>query len=199
MYIFAFNFLNTIAKVKEDIIKQIYDLQCVLNTYTLARVYIPFTALLQSKGIKLDLELFQDALMLEELSYRARIFIITNLEKMFVKQFLIKHNIDVFIQDVISAEEIKRYKPSTEFFEYVTKRTNTVKGAITVVSSNPQDIIVAKSLGFKAYWLNRSSIQFPFPVNLQPDNVIKTITYLAESTARHKVDSTMGDSALRCS
>ncbi|MBB5253779.1 HAD family hydrolase [Sulfurisphaera ohwakuensis] len=199
MYVFAFNFLNTIAKVPDNTIKDINELQCVITTYTLAKVYVPYSVLLQAKGVKLDkLEIYHDSLLLEEISYRARIFIITNLEKKFVKEFLLRNNIDVFVQDVISAEEIKRYKPSPEFFDYLAKRTNSVKGAITIISSNPHDIIVAKSMGFKAYWLNRSNLQYPFPANLQPDNILKSITSLAESTAQHKVDSSMGDSALRC-
>jgi hypothetical protein len=37
-----------------------------------------------------------------------------------------------------------------------------------------------------------------FPSNLQPDSVIKAVKSIAESTAQHKVDSSMGDSALRC-
>ncbi|BFI76657.1 HAD family hydrolase [Sulfurisphaera ohwakuensis] len=199
MYVFAFNFLNTIAKIPDNVMKDINELQCVITTYTLAKVYVPYSVLLQAKGIKLDkLEIYQDSLLLEEISYRARIFIITNLERKIVKEFLLRNNIDVFVQDVISAEEIKRYKPSPEFFDYLAKRTNSVKGAITIISSNPQDIIVAKSMGFKAYWMNRGNLQYPFPANLQPDNILKSITSLAESTAQHKVDSSMGDSALRC-
>jgi len=197
MYVFAFNFLGTLAKLPD--VKAYLDLNCVINTYTLAKVYVPFSSLLQAKGIKLDkLEFFEDSLLLEELNYRARIYVVTNLEKKIVEQFLVKNNLDVFVQDVISAEDIKRYKPSQEFFEYLAKRANTVKGAITLISSSPQDIIVAKSLGLKTYWLNRYSMEYPFPANLQPDNIIKTITTLAESTAQHKVDSSMGDSALRC-
>ena len=197
MYVFAFNFLGTIAKIPD--IKAYLDLSCVISTYSLAKVYVPFSSLLQAKGINLEkLELFEDALLLEELSYRGRIYIVTNLEKKFVKHFLIKNNLDVFVQDVISAEDIKRYKPSQEFFDYLAKKANTVKGAITLISSNPQDIIVAKSLGLKTYWLNRYSVEYLFPANLQPDSIIKTITALAESTAQHKVDSSMGDSALRC-
>lgn len=199
MYVFAFNFINTLAKVDESTLSKINELQCILNTYSLAKVYVPFSSLLQAKGIRIEkLEMFQDALLLEELSYRSRIFVISNFDKRTVKEFLLKNNIDVFVQDVISSEDIKKYKPSAEFFEYLAKKANTVKGGITIVSSNPQDIIVAKSLGFKTYWLNRSSMQYIFPVNLQPDNVIKSITSLAERTAQHKVDSTMGDSALRC-
>ena len=188
MYVFAFNFLGTIAKLSD--FKSYLDLGCVINTYNLAKVYVPFSSLLQTKGINLNkLELFDDSLLLEELSYRARIYIVTNLEKMIVKQFLMKNNIDIYIQDIISAEDIKRYKPSQEFFEYLAKRANTVKGAINLVSSNPQDIIVAKSLGLKTYWLNRYSVEYLFPANLQPDNIIKTITSVVESTAQHKVES----------
>lgn len=190
MYVFVFNFLGTLAKIPD--FKSYLDLSCVTNTYTLAKVYVPFSSLLQAKGINLDkLEFFEDSLLLEELSYRARIYVVTNLEKGIVKQFLIKNNINIFVQDVISAEDIKRYKPSQEFFEYLAKRTNTVKGAINLVSSNPQDIIVAKALGLKTYWLNRYSVEYLFPANLQPDNIVKTITAIAESTAQHKVESKM--------
>jgi len=54
-------------------------------------------------------------------------------------------------------------------------------------------------LGMKTYWLNRRGEKYPFPSNLQPDNIVSSIKRIAEMTGEHKVDSSMGDSALRCS
>jgi hypothetical protein len=40
---------------------------------------------------------------------------------MLIKQYLVKYNLDVFVQDVISCNDLRRYKPSKEFFEQASK------------------------------------------------------------------------------
>lgn len=147
------------------------------------------------RGLK---EAWEDSLFLEELSYRARIYVVTNFPELFVREFLVRNNLDAFIQGVISSERVGVLKPSREFFERASKLANAVPKAVTLVSSNPADVIVAKQFGMKAYWLNRSGSAYPFPQGLAPDRVISTLRSVAEMTAGHKVDSTMGDSALRC-
>ncbi|PVU75555.1 hypothetical protein DDW11_02275 [Sulfolobus sp. SCGC AB-777_G06] len=204
MYVILFNVTENLIKVSDEKLYSVLkETQHVLNAYSLARVYVSYSVILDSLHKEwrekiLRSPMYEDALFLEELSYRARLYVVTNLDKMLVKQILVRNNLDVFIQDVISADDVKRYKPSKEFFEYVGKRVNSPLPSIMLVSSNPYDILVAKSLNMKAHWLNRKGEAFMFPSNLQPDSVIKTVKSIAESTAQHKVDSSMGDSALRC-
>ena len=204
MYVMFFNFIDTIVKADDELLKWYKEFNCLLTSYTLARVYVPSNLIIEPivKGFKekiLKLQPWEDAYYMEELSYRARIFIVTNLDKMLIKQYLVKYNLDVFVQDVISYNDLRRYKPSKEFFEQASKIANNVLQAIMLISSNPSDILVGKSLGMKTYWLNRRGEKYPFPSNLQPDNIVSSIKRIAEMTGEHKVDSSMGDSALRCS
>ncbi|BCU70916.1 HAD family hydrolase [Stygiolobus caldivivus] len=204
MYVILFNVIDSLIKPEEKFASVVREIQCVINGYSLSRVYVSYSSILDTaykewRDKLIKSPLYEDSLFLEELSYRARIYIVTNLDKMSVKQLLVRNNLDVFVQDVISSEDVKRYKPSREFFEYVSKKVNSPIPSIMLISSNPYDVLVAKSLNMKAHWLNRKGEVFIFPSNLQPDSVIKSIKSIAESTAQHKVDSSMGDSALRCS
>lgn len=174
------------------------EVNCVTLAYSASKVVVPFRALLQGLELERIREAHEDSAFLEELNYRARIFIVTNFPELFVKEFLIRNNLDAFVQGVISSERIGALKPSREFFERAVKLANANPKAITLVSSSPADIMVAKQLGMKAFWINRGNKTFPFPQGLQPDQVITTLKKVAEVTAGHKVDATMGDSALRC-
>ena len=44
---------------------------------------------------------------------------------MLIKQYLVKYNLDVFVHDVISCNDLRRYKPSKEFFEQASKKLIT--------------------------------------------------------------------------
>jgi len=55
---------------------------------------------------------------------------------MLIKQYLVKYNLDVFVQDVISYNDLRRYKPSKEFFEQASKIANNVLQAIMLIPSN---------------------------------------------------------------
>ncbi|BBL46836.1 MULTISPECIES: HAD family hydrolase [Metallosphaera] len=146
---------------------------------------------------KLDLasvKPYQDALFLEELNYRVRIFLVTNLPKLEIKSLLMRHNLDVFVQDVISPEDVNRYLPSQEIFSHATRRANTVLGVMNFVTPRVGFAIKARSLGLKVTLLrNKVTLPQDLGIGFKPDLVA-----LAESVAQHKVDSTMGDSALRC-
>lgn len=137
---------------------------------------------------------YPDALFLEELNYRARIFLITNLPKLETKSLLMKYNLDVFVQDVISPEDVNRYHPSQEMFSHAAKRANTVMGVMNFVTSRVGYAIKARSLGMKVTLL-RNQVNLPQDLGI---GFKRDLISLAESMAQHKVDSSMGDSALRC-
>ena len=68
-----------------------------------------------------------------------------------VKNANIEHLLDV----VISVEECKIYKPSSEVYDLVEKKTDIKKDSITFFSSNAWDMHAAANYGFRTIWVNR--------------------------------------------
>ena len=64
-------------------------------------------------------------------------------------------NIEDLLDVVISVEECKIYKPSSEVYDLVEKKTDIKKDNVTFFSSNAWDMHAAANYGFKTIWVNR--------------------------------------------
>ena len=64
-------------------------------------------------------------------------------------------NIENLLDVVISVEECKIYKPSSEVYDLVEKKTNIQKDKVAFFSSNAWDMHAAANYGFKTIWVNR--------------------------------------------
>jgi 2-haloacid dehalogenase len=71
---------------------------------------------------------------------------------------------------VLSVDELKVYKPAPQVYELAVKRLGTRN--IGFVSSNCWDALGAKSFGFTAYWINRTSAPVD-RLGFEPDEVIQ--------------------------
>lgn len=106
-----------------------------------------------------------------------------------------RYNLDVFVQDVISPDDAKSFMPSREFFTYSARRANSLPGIMNFTTTRINLAIHAKLHGLKVTVL-REMINLPkdLSINFKPNLIA-----LSESLVQQRVDSTMGDSALRCS
>ncbi|WP_338598249.1 HAD family hydrolase [Sulfolobus tengchongensis] len=164
-------------------------------TSSLSRYYPPdklVKIVMDNFDIK-NIKPFPDFLYLDELSYRGRILVITNLPKIDVKIQLMRYNIDVFIQDVISPEDTGNYFPSREILTYISKRYNTSLATVAFITPNVEYALFTSSLGIRTILLikNKNS-------QLPKVESRRSLKELVEITAQHNVDSLMGDSSLRC-
>lgn len=68
----------------------------------------------------------------------------------------LKSHADVF-EDIVTVEEVKRFKPAPEVYHHLAKRVGLQNryDSIWVVSGNPFDIVGARSVGMNAIWVNR--------------------------------------------
>lgn len=80
---------------------------------------------------------------------------------------------------VISADEIKSFKPAPRSYDYATKKINVKPDEILFMSSNGWDISGAKNFGFHTAWINRQSSPIE-ELNLDPDKVYKDLTGILE-------------------
>ncbi|QXJ31153.1 HAD family hydrolase [Saccharolobus shibatae] len=180
----------------------IFDLSSIeiyrLITSSLSNVrYYPPKDLLKTVIGDLDISKFKpypDSQYLEELNYRARIYVVTNLPKIDAKSLLLRHNIDTFVQDVITPEDTNKYFPSKEVLMFISRKANSPLGSITFITPHIDYAIIISNMGVRAI-LIRNSISLPKDIKVE---IRKNLIELVEITAQHKVESGMGDSALRC-
>ena len=88
-------------------------------------------------------------------------------------------NIEDLLDVVISVEECKIYKPSSEVYDLVEKKTDIKKDNVTFFSSNAWDMHAAANYGFKTIWVNRfDGVLERLPG--KPSAIVKTLNNIDE-------------------
>lgn len=90
-----------------------------------------------------------------------------------------------YFQDVISAEEVRIYKPSPKIYQHAARRVGRPPEETRLISANPFDVSGALNAGLKAAWVNRAS-NLPDPLGGTPDVIVQTIADLAEALERQQ-------------
>lgn len=80
-----------------------------------------------------------------------------------------------YLDDIISVDELRTFKPNPKVYEYLATRTAADMGNCWVVSSNPFDVIGAKSSGLKAAWIQRDPKNYFDPWEYRPDITAKDL------------------------
>jgi 2-haloacid dehalogenase len=86
-----------------------------------------------------------------------------------------------FFDYVISAEEVRKYKPSPEPYLLVSKKLNLQISKIALVSSNLWDIGGAQSVGMQTYWINREGKKANEEINIEPDHIFSSVKDMADN------------------
>jgi 2-haloacid dehalogenase len=110
-----------------------------------------------------------------------RMFAFSNGSSEALETLLANANIRKYFIDIVSADEIKTFKPSPAIYRHFLKRANSVGAEAWLISSNPFDIIGAISSGMRAAWVQRSEESIFDPWDIKPTIVIKKLSDLAES------------------
>ena len=80
---------------------------------------------------------------------------------------------------VVSVDDISSFKPDPEVYRYLCRRLDRPPHEVWLVSSNPFDVIGAKSVGLNAAWVKRNP-GTPFdPWGIEPDLVVPDLRELA--------------------
>src|SRR5699024_3753797 len=79
-----------------------------------------------------------------------------------------------YVDNVISVDDIKQYKPSPAAYMQVLNTLGIDREEILFMSSNGWDISGAKSFGFKTVWINRSGPLVEVLI-LKPDYIFKDL------------------------
>ncbi len=84
-----------------------------------------------------------------------------------------------YFQDIISAEEVRVYKPTSAIYQHAAKRLGRAPAETRLISANPFDVTGALNAGLKAAWVNRTGSPAD-PLGQLPDVIVTSITELAE-------------------
>ncbi len=96
-----------------------------------------------------------------------------------VRTLLDRAGVLLHLQDVISVDDLKTFKPDPEVYHYLTRRLGTNPSGTWLVSSNPFDVIGAKAVSLKAAWIKRNpDAQFD-PWDVEPDLIAPDLQMLA--------------------
>lgn len=84
-----------------------------------------------------------------------------------------------YFQDIISAEEVRVYKPTPAIYQHAAKRLGRAPAETRLISANPFDVTGALNARLKAAWVNRTGSPAD-PLGQLPDVIVQTIEELAE-------------------
>lgn len=80
---------------------------------------------------------------------------------------------------VVSVDDISSFKPDPEVYHYLCRRLDRPPSEVWLVSSNPFDVIGAKSVGLNAAWVKRNPDTAFDPWGVEPDVVVRDLQELA--------------------
>ena len=83
------------------------------------------------------------------------------------------------LDDVVSVDDLSSFKPDPEVYEYLCRRLGKTPSGVWLVSSNPFDVIGAKSIGLNAAWVKRNPNTAFDPWGVEPDLVVPDLPDLA--------------------
>jgi 2-haloacid dehalogenase len=86
--------------------------------------------------------------------------------------------------DIVSADEIKTFKPDPAIYAHAARRLGQSVDNLWLVSSNPFDIIGAKMAGLRTTWVRRDLRMVFDPWGIEPDLVMSGLDELAPSISK---------------
>ncbi len=97
-----------------------------------------------------------------------------------VRKLLSNATVLPFLDDVISVDDLKTYKPNPAVYQYLMQRTESTHDNGWMISSNPWDVIGAKAAGMKVAWIKREPDKVFDPWGIEPDLIVKDLVELSE-------------------
>ena len=98
-----------------------------------------------------------------------------------VREVLQRAELLPLLDDVVSVDDVKSFKPDPAVYSHAVRRLGRSPSSIWLVSSNPFDVIGAKTAGLRAAWIKREATALFDPWGVEPDLVLSSLDQLAVS------------------
>jgi 2-haloacid dehalogenase len=106
------------------------------------------------------------------------IYALTNGPMEDVERLFEDEAINHFFKDIISVDEIKKYKPDPAVYQHFLDRTNSSSSDSWLISGNSFDVIGASTFGMKSIWVRRTDQQRMDPWGGRPTHIIQSLSQL---------------------
>jgi len=115
---------------------------------------------------------------LSQLQQHYQLVAFSNGEKESVEKLLNNANLRKYFNDIVTADEIQTFKPNPDIYQHLLNRANSKANQAWLISSNPFDVIGAKSVGMNAAWVKRNNSAVYDPWGVEPNVVVKRLDNL---------------------
>jgi len=112
-----------------------------------------------------------------------RLYVLSNGSAGAVEAVLAAADIRDRFLGVVSAEELKTFKPDPAVYGHFLRETGASPGSSWLVSSNPFDVIGAVSAGMRAAWVRRSPEAIFDPWGIEPTTTVADLCELGAAIA----------------
>jgi len=97
-----------------------------------------------------------------------------------VRTLLDRAGILPHLEGIVSVDDLKTFKPAPKVYAYLAHRLDRSMSETWLVSSNPWDVIGAKSAGLRVAWIQRQPNVVFDPWGIEPDLVVGNLEALSE-------------------
>ena len=117
---------------------------------------------------------------LESMSERSdlHIYALTNGPHAEVEKLFEIAGINHYFKDIVSVDEIKKYKPDPAVYQHFLDRSGATREDSYLISSNSFDVIGASTFGMNSIWVKRSMLQQIDPWGAHPQQTVTSLSQI---------------------
>ncbi len=136
-----------------------------------------------------ELPAFEEApRALEVLARHYRLFAFSNGTAQQVDAVLSNAGLRAFFAGIVSVDDVRSFKPDPAVYAYARRATECWSSPLWLVSSNPWDVIGARSAGLDAVWIRRSEEAIYDPWGIEPSATAPSLAELIEVLPRNSAE-----------
>jgi 2-haloalkanoic acid dehalogenase type II len=109
-----------------------------------------------------------------------KMVVLSNGGKVQTEKLLLNIGLRSYFDEILSAEDVQRYKPDSEPYLNTSKILRVEISEIAMVSSNLLDILGAYSVGMKTCWINRQQQIVNEEIDAKPDYTFHKVGEIEE-------------------
>ena len=113
-----------------------------------------------------------------------RVFAFSNGKRSEIDAVLSNANILDYFEGIVTADDVRSFKPDPAVYSYARRATGAWSSPFWLVSSNPWDVIGARSAGLASAWVRRSEEKIYDPWGIEPDITVRSLIDLPTGTGR---------------
>jgi len=109
----------------------------------------------------------------------ARVIVISNASADSTRKLLAKGGLDAFVDTVVSAEDVKQWKPGSDPYAFAAANQDVELNRMAIVTVHPWDVLGGRRSGLVTGWCNRDGATFPATFG-KPDVTAKNLLDVVE-------------------